>query len=211
MAAPNQHRKLIVNLINPSNATASYPFCLIDCNRNSTPPASAPPIALSTALAVPLPDHHSLLLSLPLKISLIFLIATFVYTVYKFYTVWCRSGASPVPENQDFTNSDELDVLDHPIWYIRTVGLPASVINGLTVVSFSKSDGSVEGCDCSVCLTEFEEDDTLRVLPNCKHAFHVRCIDTWLRSHTNCPLCRAVIVDNNNNNNNGVDTQFVGA
>ncbi|XP_039173490.1 RING-H2 finger protein ATL52-like [Eucalyptus grandis] len=38
------------------------------------------------------------------------------------------------------------------------------------------------------------EDETLRLLPKCNHAFHVPCIDTWLQSHTNCPLCRAPIV-----------------
>lgn len=63
-------------------------------------------------------------------------------------------------------------------------------------MKFSKDGGVVEGSDCSVCLSEFEADETLRLLPNCKHAFHVSCIDTWLRSHTNCPLCRAGIVNN---------------
>ncbi|KAF1001522.1 hypothetical protein AG4045_000284, partial [Apium graveolens] len=53
------------------------------------------------------------------------------------------------------------------------------------------------GTDCSVCLTEFQDDETLRLLPKCNHAFHIPCIDTWLRSHTTCPLCRAGIVPNN--------------
>ncbi|KAJ6395900.1 hypothetical protein OIU77_021039 [Salix suchowensis] len=45
--------------------------------------------------------------------------------------------------------------------------------------------------DCAVCLLEFEDDDYVRTLPVCSHAFHVDCIDIWLRSHANCPLCRA--------------------
>ncbi|GAB2211129.1 hypothetical protein Droror1_Dr00016421 [Drosera rotundifolia] len=47
----------------------------------------------------------------------------------------------------------------------------------------------------TVCLTEFEEGEDLRLLPMCSHAFHVFCIDTWLRSHKNCPLCRAPVVN----------------
>lgn len=44
--------------------------------------------------------------------------------------------------------------------------------------------------DCAVCLCEFEAEDKLRLLPKCSHAFHVECIDTWLLSHSTCPLCR---------------------
>lgn len=49
--------------------------------------------------------------------------------------------------------------------------------------------------DCAVCLTELAAGDTARVLPRCGHAFHVDCVDMWLRSHSTCPLCRCPAVD----------------
>lgn len=44
--------------------------------------------------------------------------------------------------------------------------------------------------DCAVCLCEFADHDRLRLLPPCGHAFHLACIDVWLRSSATCPLCR---------------------
>ncbi|GMN57233.1 hypothetical protein TIFTF001_026348 [Ficus carica] len=44
---------------------------------------------------------------------------------------------------------------------------------------------------CAVCLGEFEDGEELRTLPDCSHSFHVSCIDMWLFSHPNCPICRA--------------------
>ncbi|KAL1211511.1 RING-H2 finger protein ATL51 [Cardamine amara subsp. amara] len=72
-------------------------------------------------------------------------------------------------------------------------GLDESLIKSIKVYKYRKSDGFVESSDCSVCLSEFQENESLRLLPKCNHAFHVPCIDTWLKSHSNCPLCRAFI------------------
>ncbi|XP_062201054.1 E3 ubiquitin-protein ligase Os03g0188200-like [Phragmites australis] len=47
--------------------------------------------------------------------------------------------------------------------------------------------------DCAVCQSAFRDDDELRLLPACRHAFHSRCVDTWLRGNPSCPLCRASI------------------
>nr|GMC87740.1 RING-H2 finger protein ATL54 [Ipomoea batatas] len=77
-----------------------------------------------------------------------------------------------------------------------TVGLQSSIINAIAVCKYKRGEGLVEGTECAVCLNEFQDDETLRLLPKCNHAFHIPCIDTWLRSHTNCPLCRAGIVSN---------------
>ncbi|KAL3647753.1 hypothetical protein CASFOL_008721 [Castilleja foliolosa] len=50
---------------------------------------------------------------------------------------------------------------------------------------------------CVVCLTEFQDQETLRVLPKCSHAFHLDCIDVWLLANSNCPLCRSAISGRN--------------
>ncbi|KAL3747156.1 hypothetical protein ACJRO7_016006 [Eucalyptus globulus] len=45
--------------------------------------------------------------------------------------------------------------------------------------------------ECAVCLSAFEEGEEVRQLPRCKHLYHVSCIDMWLYSHSDCPLCRS--------------------
>ncbi|KAK9131343.1 hypothetical protein Sjap_011830 [Stephania japonica] len=47
--------------------------------------------------------------------------------------------------------------------------------------------------ECAVCLSAFEDGEDVRQLPNCKHSFHAPCIDMWLFSHSDCPLCRATV------------------
>ncbi|KAI5435677.1 RING-H2 finger protein ATL11 [Lathyrus oleraceus] len=48
--------------------------------------------------------------------------------------------------------------------------------------------------ECAVCLNEFEDDETLRLIPVCSHVFHRECIDAWLLHHSTCPVCRADLV-----------------
>jgi E3 ubiquitin-protein ligase ATL6/9/15/31/42/55 len=45
--------------------------------------------------------------------------------------------------------------------------------------------------ECAVCLNEFQHNDKIRLLPTCYHVFHQDCIDVWLPSHMNCPVCRS--------------------
>ncbi|KAK4435901.1 E3 ubiquitin-protein ligase ATL9 [Sesamum alatum] len=49
---------------------------------------------------------------------------------------------------------------------------------------------SKENSQCTVCLSEYHEEDTLRILPLCRHSFHATCIDVWLQQHSTCPVCR---------------------
>ncbi|KAL5215320.1 hypothetical protein ABZP36_004472 [Zizania latifolia] len=83
----------------------------------------------------------------------------------------------------------------HHIWYIRTVGLDEAAIDSIAVTRYQTGAGLLGAADCSVCLGEFQDGELVRLLPKCGHAFHVPCIDTWLRAHVNCPLCRSDVLD----------------
>ncbi|KAG1364468.1 RING-H2 finger protein ATL43 [Cocos nucifera] len=72
----------------------------------------------------------------------------------------------------------------------RNSGVERAVVESLPVFRFGSLRGEKEGLECAVCLNRFEPADVLRLLPKCRHAFHVECVDTWLDAHCTCPLCR---------------------
>jgi hypothetical protein len=49
--------------------------------------------------------------------------------------------------------------------------------------------------DCAVCLSEYQNGEQVRLLPLCRHSFHLHCIDTWLSTHETCPVCRHSVLD----------------
>eukprot|EP00252_Welwitschia_mirabilis_P011321 TRINITY_DN25468_c0_g1_i1.p1 TRINITY_DN25468_c0_g1~~TRINITY_DN25468_c0_g1_i1.p1 ORF type:complete len:408 (+),score=-45.03 TRINITY_DN25468_c0_g1_i1:189-1412(+) len=69
-------------------------------------------------------------------------------------------------------------------------GIDQTVIEALPVFRFATLQGLKDGMECAVCLSRFADSELLRLLPKCHHAFHVDCVDTWLDSHSTCPLCR---------------------
>ncbi|CAL9116166.1 unnamed protein product [Musa textilis] len=75
-------------------------------------------------------------------------------------------------------------------------GLDPSAIAALPAFPFRRSSGSEDegsAAECAVCLGAAEEGEMVRLLPGCKHLFHVGCIDMWLSSHVTCPVCRAMV------------------
>ncbi|CAN0877292.1 RING-H2 finger protein ATL54 [Linum grandiflorum] len=133
-------------------------------------------------------------------LSFTFLLVSYYFIFGKSCFDRIRRRRLPIEDPTTADGGDDVQIVGqnqvhHPIWHIATVGLHQSVINSITVCKYKKGQGLIEGTECSVCLSEFQEDAMLRLLPKCNHAFHVPCIDTWLRSHTNCPLCRAHIVN----------------
>ncbi|CAK9319105.1 unnamed protein product [Citrullus colocynthis] len=71
------------------------------------------------------------------------------------------------------------------------VGLDQSVINSYPKFPFSR-DKSMAGanCVCSICLCEYKDAEMLRMMPECRHYFHLCCIDAWLKLNGSCPVCR---------------------
>ncbi|XP_019156218.1 PREDICTED: RING-H2 finger protein ATL52-like [Ipomoea nil] len=98
-------------------------------------------------------------------------------------------------DSEENNNHQDPSIHGQQPWNAANTGLDEALIKSITVFKYKKGDGVViDGSDCPVCLSEFQEDENLRLLPKCSHSFHVSCIDTWLKSHSNCPLCRSNIV-----------------
>ncbi|KQJ99700.1 RING-H2 finger protein ATL80 [Brachypodium distachyon] len=73
-------------------------------------------------------------------------------------------------------------------------GMEPAVVTAFPTVKFGNDfqrPPAQEESQCTVCLEEYEAKDVVRVLPFCGHAFHVACIDAWLKQQSTCPICRA--------------------
>ncbi|KAG2316155.1 hypothetical protein Bca52824_019277 [Brassica carinata] len=73
-------------------------------------------------------------------------------------------------------------------------GLDVSVVETFPTFVYSEVKTQKLGkgeLECAICLNEFEDDETLRLLPKCDHVFHPHCIGAWLEAHVTCPVCRA--------------------
>ncbi|XP_044503707.1 uncharacterized protein LOC123224184 isoform X2 [Mangifera indica] len=82
-----------------------------------------------------------------------------------------------------------------PLSSLRSIPAPQEVVESLPVKSYTKSQKhyNEEVAQCYICLVEYDEGDSVRVLP-CHHEFHRTCIDKWLKEvHRVCPLCRGDI------------------
>lgn len=191
------HRKLMFQTFTETNQISNCPsYCVCptpdECNTpeviSSYPPPPPPPPAQPTPR------------SLFAIFIACFLFGFFLFHVGKFISSSNRSQpqAEDVDEEQ-FTDENRDTNMDHPIWLIANFGVQQSIINSIPICKYRKEEGLIEGTECSICLGEFCEDDNLKLLPKCNHAFHISCIDTWLGSHTSCPLCRADIEQTNNN------------
>lgn len=81
------------------------------------------------------------------------------------------------------------------LFRLHDSGLDQSLVDVLPVFYYLEIMGLKEPFDCAVCLGEFSNSDKLKLLPDCSHAFHIHCIETWLMSNSTCPLCRTPITN----------------
>eukprot|EP01018_Ginkgo_biloba_P032177 Gb_15836 [translate_table: standard] len=151
------------------------------------------------------PSRHNGTMINPALIAIVAVLgsAALIVSYYKIFFKYCKPCRwSSLSRRRRGFDPEELDdsqgagLQDPEGWQIFThsYGLEEAVIKSIPLCIFRRSDKFIDSTECAVCLVEFEENEPLRLLPKCSHAFHVNCIDVWLRSHANCPLCRANVV-----------------
>ncbi|XP_052183452.1 putative RING-H2 finger protein ATL49 [Diospyros lotus] len=122
-------------------------------------------------------------------IAAVFFISCLVHLIR--FLVW--------PRNQNPEDSGNGGTTFHgplrELFVLHDEGLDQDLIDALPIFKYSAVAGVEYPFDCAVCLSEFKLEDSLRLLPDCSHAFHMDCIDKWLLSHSTCPLCRASLLD----------------
>ncbi|CAN8286157.1 unnamed protein product [Cochlearia groenlandica] len=101
-----------------------------------------------------------------------------------------RGGGSVILPRTIFVAELDLETGDDVI-----VGLDQTVINSYPKFIFSADEFCGGGCGgdtttCSICLCEYKEAEMMRMMPECKHYFHLSCLDTWLKRNGSCPVCR---------------------
>ncbi|XP_061347223.1 RING-H2 finger protein ATL63-like [Gastrolobium bilobum] len=89
------------------------------------------------------------------------------------------------------SNFHNINIENSPI---STKGLDSAIVSAIPMFVYETTEAEAEELECVICLSAIEEGEIGRSLPKCGHAFHVECIDMWLSSHCNCPICRAPIV-----------------
>ncbi|KAJ1416582.1 Zinc finger, RING-type [Sesbania bispinosa] len=124
------------------------------------------------------------------------ILISYLTFVTKFCSNWHQINPLRWISNLRAQQNEDPFIAFSPRMWIQ--GLDESVIQEIPTFQFIKGEGGDDQSvySCVVCLTEFQEQDMLKALPNCSHAFHLDCIDIWLQTNSNCPLCRSSISGN---------------
>ncbi|KAJ9160358.1 hypothetical protein P3X46_025766 [Hevea brasiliensis] len=129
-----------------------------------------------------------------LIIIILFSLLVLITTLFLYARCVCRY------RQQHFPNNPPLHAPP-----LRSQGLHPTIIKSLPVTLHQSSSSSLCGgnrgnsnvvveAECCICLGVFEDGDKVKVLPECHHSFHSECVDRWLSARSNCPLCRASLL-----------------
>ncbi|KAK6922159.1 Zinc finger, RING-type [Dillenia turbinata] len=169
-----------------SSSFSSPPLSSLDNNyqKNTAPPSNSS----SNSKMSPV------FLFIIVILAVIFFLSGLLHLLVR-YLIKQRSSSSISESNRyrEFSGSDAFQRQLQQLFHLHDSGLDQAYIDALPVFMYKEIMGVREPFDCAVCLCEFTEQDKLRLLPLCSHAFHIDCIDTWLLSNSTCPLCRGTI------------------
>ncbi|KAJ8573210.1 hypothetical protein K7X08_009721 [Anisodus acutangulus] len=166
-----------------------------------------PPPPLTTTLSQNL-NTIGLGYAIAIALGFLVLLSTILLASY----ICCRSAAARRRRRQIRANSQNPNNIENGIYLPRiifvaeddeengdvssqnaTLGLDQVVINSYPKLVYSKrNNGNGNGNDvvCPICLCDYKDGEMLRMMPDCKHYFHVMCLDAWLKLNASCPVCR---------------------
>ncbi|KAJ0881685.1 putative transcription factor C2H2 family [Helianthus annuus] len=170
-----QQHKLILIII--------HLFIIISSNPTNSQSLSSSPTDDNTPKSTDSGDKFQPSLVVVIGVLTLMLSLTFLLLIYA--KLW------HTPSSLQYLNQENFGGLPKSV--IRVSGIDKTLIESLPVFRFSTLKGWRNGLECSICLSRFEDVEVLRLLPKCKHAFHIGCVDKWLENHSGCPLCRCEV------------------
>ncbi|CAI2387522.1 unnamed protein product [Moneuplotes crassus] len=95
-----------------------------------------------------------------------------VVAIIVFFVIACRECQGNVNEEIVQANSDARDLFNK---------IPCVIYQ-----PFMK----MKAKECAICLSNYEQDETIKIIPGCYHTFHSECIRVWFEANSTCPFCR---------------------
>ncbi|KAJ0233498.1 RING-H2 finger protein ATL32 [Hirschfeldia incana] len=144
---------------------------------------------VTNAQSLPPPSQHELQQGPAPSKTTVFAVLVTAFFFFGLLSVYIRSCTRGMP-GYAASDSRRRRAFDG---CTRRGGLEDAVVESFPVFAYSSVKESKIGSgdlECSICLNELEDRETVRLLPVCNHLFHVDCIDAWLYSHSTCPVCR---------------------
>ncbi|XP_040991596.1 RING-H2 finger protein ATL70-like [Juglans microcarpa x Juglans regia] len=126
--------------------------------------------------------------------SLIIVAVIITMAMASYYCTRRYSGSETYNRNVSLTTSTTGDIGSSRSVVIEVIGLDEAALHRFpkllySQVKLNKAGDSTASACCSICLADYRDTDLLRLLPDCGHLFHRKCVDPWLRLHPTCPIC----------------------
>uniref|UniRef100_A0A803QS10 RING-type domain-containing protein n=1 Tax=Cannabis sativa TaxID=3483 RepID=A0A803QS10_CANSA len=119
-------------------------------------------------------------LGYPIAIALGFLVLLSILLLASY--ICCRSASS---HSHHHRNSSSSSLPRNP-----NPNSDGCVINSYPKFPYERDVASIKESTCSICLCEYKDSEMLRMMPECRHYFHLCCLDAWLKLNGSCPVCR---------------------
>lgn len=98
---------------------------------------------------------------------------------------------------------EELTALGEAVGTVSR-GIAQAAIDALPTAMYYEVAGTADAApggggaaeeQCPICRVEYEPEDTVRVLPLCRHYYHPECIAEWLNRNKVCCICSKEVLE----------------